>query len=407
MPYYQIRAVDSAGREISRTVEAENDAQLLSFLSFLNLTPVRIERRPDLVGRLSRLLNLRRIKRKDLVDLFENLHLLARSGVPLSTGMWDLAEDVENPAVKEMLQDIAYRIQSGLSISSAMARYERVFGSIAVSLIRIGEETGNLDRIFRDISEHYRRLEEFLSRVRQALIYPAFALTTITIALLFWLLYVLPKLAELFSNLRVELPAITVAVLHVSGFLQEYAPLAVALIAAAGLAFAVARSRSERFRYVTDRTLLRIPVVGSVLLSFNYAFFSEYMRLMVSAGVSLYDTLRTLETSFNNRVFRKAVGDLREHVTGGGTISEGMRRTRLFPSLMVRMVAVGEETGGLEEQLSYLAEYYYGKLDHITQNIAKVIEPLIIITVGTFMAVVMISLLLPIYDLIGQIGRSF
>jgi len=152
-----------------------------------------------------------------------------------------------------------------------MARYERVFGSIAVSLVRIGEETGNLDRIFRDISEHYRRMEEFLSRVRQALIYPAFALTTITIALLFWLLYVLPRLAELFSNLRVELPAITVAVLHVSGFLQEYAPLAVVLAVVSGLGFAVARSRSERFRYATDRMLLRVPVVGNVLLSFNYA----------------------------------------------------------------------------------------------------------------------------------------
>ncbi len=407
MPYYQIRAVDSSGREVTRTLEADSDAQLLSFLSFLNLTPVRISRRPDILGRLQSLAQRRRIKRRDLIDLFENLHLLARSGVSLGTGMWDLAEDVDNPAVRDMLQDIAYRVQSGLSVSSAMARYEGVLGSIAVSLIRIGEETGSLDRVFKDISEHYRRIEEFLSRVRQALIYPAFALLTVTVALLFWLLYVLPRLAELFSNLRVELPALTVAVLNISRFVQDYILFITAVAVLSLTAFLTARRKSERFRYLTDKLLLKLPVIRSVLLSFNYAFFSEYMRLMISAGVSLYDTLRTLEASFSNRVFRRAVGDLREHVTGGGRVSDGMKKTRIFPSLMVRMIAVGEETGGLDEQLRYLSEYYYGKLDHITQNMAKILEPVIIITVGVFMGLIMISLLLPIYDLIGQIGRSF
>ncbi len=144
-----------------------------------------------------------------------------------------------------------------------------------------------------------------------------------------------------------------------------------------------------------------------VLYNFNYAFFSEYMRLMITAGVPLIDTLETLRDSFNNRVFKRALAFMRDFVSEGGSISGGMRRTRLFPSLMVRMISVGEETGGLDDQLEYLSEYYYNKLDYITQNIAKIIEPVIIITVGGMMAIIMISLLLPIYDLISQIGRGF
>jgi len=407
MPYYAVKAVDSSGKVVTRAIEADNEVQLLSFLEFLNLTPVKVSRRPEILGRVQKALHFRNVKRKDLIDLFENLHLLAQSGVPLGVGLWDLAEDIENPAIKDMLHDVAYRIQSGLSISDALARYEDVLGSIAVNLVRIGEETGSLDRVFKDISEHYARIEDFISKVKQALIYPAFAVLTVTVALLFWLVYVLPKLAELFKGLNVQLPTITIVVMNISEFVKEYILYISASLVLISVIIFVLRKKNERFRYATDRLMLKVPILNMILYNFNYAFFSEYMRLLVSAGVSLYETLQTLEDSFHNRVFKRAMASMKESISGGSSISESMRRTQLFPSLMVRMIAVGEETGGLDDQLDYLARYYYNKLDYITQNIAKIIEPLIIITVGLFMAIIMVSLLLPIYDLISQIGRQF
>ncbi|MDQ7081925.1 MAG: hypothetical protein Q9N34_02185 [Aquificota bacterium] len=120
MPYYSVKAVDDYGREVRKTIEADNDLQLISFLDFLRLTPVKISRRPEFLGKLQKLLHFRRIKRKELIDLFENLHLLARSGIPLGTGLWDLAEDTDNPAIRDMLQDVAFRVQSGLSAISPL-----------------------------------------------------------------------------------------------------------------------------------------------------------------------------------------------------------------------------------------------------------------------------------------------
>lgn len=407
MPYYVVKAIDASGREVTRTLEAENEVQLLSFLDFLNLIPVKISKQPEFLGRFRKTLHFRKIKRKDLIDLFENLHLLAQSGVPLGVGLWDLAQDMENPAVKDMLEDIAYRLQTGLSISAAMQRYESTLGAIAVNLIKIGEETGSLDKVFKDIAEHYKRIEDFVSKVKQALIYPAFALFAVLGALVFWLLFVLPRIAELFATLQVELPTITVAVMEASKIFKEY----FYLFAVGGFLFValffLLRKKSERFRYITDKLFLKTPIISMILYTFNYAFFSEYMRLMVTSGVSLFDTFRIMESSFNNRVFKRAMEVIREHIAAGGSISEGMKRTLLFPALMVRMIAVGEETGGLDSQLEYLAQYYYNRLDYITQNIAKIIEPLIIMTVGGIMALIMISLLLPIYDLISQMGTRF
>ncbi len=406
MPYYVIKAIDDSGRQITKTVEAENEVQLLSFLDYLNLTPIKISTRPEVLGKFQHKLLIRRIKRRDLIDLFENLHLLAQSGVPLGTGLWDLAEDVDNPAIREMLHDVSYRVQSGQSLSKAMGRYEDVLGPIAVNLIRIGEETGTLDRVFKDISEHYARIEEFVSKTKQALIYPAFALTAISFALIFWLVYVLPKLANLFESMNVELPALTVFMMNLSEFVREYIFLILVALVISGLAFSILRKRNEKFRYFTDKVLINTPIVGNILRVFNYAFFSEYMRLMITSGVSLLEALEIIENSFNNRVFKKAMRIVREFVSTGGSISGGLRKTGVFPSLMVRMVSVGEETGALDEQLEYLSKHYHARLDYITQNLSKVIEPLVIIVVGLFMAIIMLSLLMPVYDLISQIGRQ-
>lgn len=402
--YYVVKAIDNSGRKVVRTLEADNEIQLLSFLDFLGLTPIRVSKRPSLVGKLSKSLQLKRIKRKELIDLFENLHLVAKSGVPIGIAIWDLAEDADNPAIKHMLYDVSYRIQSGISISEAMERHEGTLGSIAVSLIRIGEETGNLDRAFKDISEHYSRIEDFVGKAKQAFIYPAFAFFSILFAMTFWLVYVMPKLVSLFEELGVELPLATILLVRVSEFAQDYWLIITLSVFFFIILLIALRKKSEKFRYLTDKLLLKIPVVKSILYNFNYAFFAEYVRLMFAAGVAIHTIMSILETSFNNRVFRRAVSKIKSDIERGVSLGTAVQRSGVFTSLFVRMVKVGEETGALEEQLDYLSTHYYNRLDYITQNIAKFIEPVIIIVVGFFLAVVMISLLVPIYDLIGKIG---
>ncbi len=403
--YFLITAVDNTGKKVRKTLRAEDERLVLAFLDFMQLTPVKIWKFPGLIGKILSFIQYRKITRKDLIDLFNNMHLLIRAGVPLGLGLWELAQDVEKPAIRDMLHDIAFRIYVGESLSSAMERYEDIVGSLAVNIIKLGEQTGNLEGVLKDIAEHYAKIEDFYAKVKQALLYPAFTIIAITGALIFWLVYVLPKITELFETLQLELPAITRFVMAVSYFMKENFFIIIAIPIILFFLVIILRRTNETFRFYTDKLLLKIPIINVVITYFNLAFFSEYLRLMIVAGISIMEALDIIEKAIHNRVYSRAVAQMKRLISDGESISESMKATGVFPNLMVRMIAIGESSGALDEQLEYLARHYYEKLDYITQNIAKMIEPIVIMIVGGFMATIMISLLLPIYDLIAKIAN--
>ncbi|NPA16927.1 MAG: type II secretion system F family protein, partial [Aquificae bacterium] len=167
----------------------------------------------------------------------------------------------------------------------------------------------------------------------------------------------------------------------------------------------ILRMKNERFRYHTDKILLRLPVFGIILTNFNYAFFAEYIRLMIISGLPLYQALYIMETALKNTVFKNAIRNTRQQIEQGKSFSEALKEENVFSPLIIRMISIGEQAGGLDEQLEYISTYYYNKVDYLAQNIAKMIEPIVIGVVGGFMLIIMIGLIGPIYDLISQVSR--
>jgi len=407
MSYYLVWAVSEEGETFRKLIEAEDEVEVIGILERFRSIPTRIIKIPTLLGNFINYLRFRRIKRSDLIELFENLHVMIKSGVPLPDALEDIALETPNKVLKEILENLKFYLEAGLFLSQAMERYRKVFGDVAINLVAIGEETGELDKIFRDIAQHYARIEDFVSKTKQALIYPAFAITTVSFALIFWLVYVLPKMLSLFKEMNVEIPKATLALLYVSNFLKNYFLHIIVSILFLVILVLILRKKSYKFRYYTDLILLKIPVIRSILNYFYLAFFSEYFRLMITSGIPIDRILDTLEKAMGNEVYKKAIGIIKENIEAGISLSESIRRSGIFPIFLVRMVAVGEETGRLDEQFGYLSEHYYNRLNYITQNVAKVIEPLVIIVVGAFMAIIMISLLVPIYDLISKMSQQF
>ncbi len=406
MNTYRVKAVSNkTGAVVVETLDAENEVRLVQLLDFMGLTPLDIKK----VSPLERLITFplklfkAKVKRKDLIELYENLHLVVRSGLPLGEGIWELSEDTDKESLKVMLKAIAFSVQTGESLSEAVKKYKKVFGDISVNLIAIGEETGNLDKVFKDLSNYFSRIEDFYSKTKQALMYPAFATTSVVIAMLFWLVYVMPKVMEVFKTLNVELPTLTLYFLAFSNFVKKNFIWIILSILGAISTFFLLRKKSKTFKYYTDFLLLKIPIISSILSNFYYAFFSEYMKLMLGAGITLYDSLEGVKRAIGNSVIREAIEKIKEGIERGDGLGVSMRETKRFPSLMVRMVSVGEDTGNLEEQFQYLSEHYYAKLDYITQNIAKMIEPIVLGFVGLFMALILLSFLAPVYDLITKI----
>ncbi|SNZ02904.1 general secretion pathway protein F/type IV pilus assembly protein PilC [Persephonella hydrogeniphila] len=402
---YMIEALDRDGNKQKKLVQVELEEDIFRFLEFSGLIPLKIKKVPEFYRYINIRKYLYRIKKQEIIEVLENLHLIVKSGIPVINGLMDIAEDTDNPLLKDMLLDMAYRVQMGYTLSRAFQIYENYFSSVVVSLVNIGEETGSLDKTLKDASEHLKKIEDIKAKTKQALIYPTFAFVSVFGALLFWLVYVLPKIIDAFKQFNITLPPTTIFIMYVSDFTRKYMVYFAVFLFIGGIIVKILRDKNEKFRYYTDKILLRLPVFGIILTNFNYAFFAEYIRLMIVSGIPLYQALYIMENASKNMVFKVAVKNTREKIEQGKSFSESLREEDVFSPLIIRMISIGEQAGRLDEQLEYISNYYYNKVDYLSQNIAKMIEPIVIGIVGGFMLVIMIGLVGPIYDLISEVSK--
>ncbi|ACO03462.1 MAG TPA: type II secretion system F family protein [Persephonella sp.] len=405
MRFYLIEAIDQEGKKQKKVLSVTDESEIFPLLEFSGLIPLKIKKLPDYYRYLNIRKYIYRIKRQEIIEVLENLHLIVKSGLPINTGLMDLAEDAENPSLKEMLFDMAFKIQAGETLSQAAESYRDIFSDVVISLFKIGEETGSLDKTLKDAAEHLKKIEDLKAKTKQALIYPAFAFFSVLGAMIFWLVYVLPKIIDAFKDFNIELPATTVFIMKTSDFLRSYGIFLVVVIFILFILLQMLRKKNEKIRIETDRLILKIPVIGIIIENFNYAFFAEYVRLMIQAGLPLYQALNIMENAIRNYVFKTAIRNSRNEIELGRSFSDSLKKENVFSPLIIRMISIGEQTGALDEQLDYISNYYYNKVEYISQNIAKMIEPIIIGVVGGFMLIVMLGFIGPIYDLISQIGR--
>ncbi len=405
MRTYLVEVIDREGNKQRKIFSVETEDEIFRALEFAGLFPVKIRRLPSFFIYLNPIKILYRIKPQEIIETLENLHLIVKSGIPVIQGLMDLAEDADNPALKELLQDMAYKVQAGYSLSRAFEAHPEVFSSVIVSLIKIGEETGNLEKTLKDAAEHLKKIQDIKAKTKQALIYPSFAFFSVLGALIFWLVYVLPKVIDAFKEFNVQLPTTTIFIMYMSEYTQKYLWITILMLIVSFIILKILRNKNEKIRYQTDKLLLKTPVFGVIITNFNYAFFAEYLRLMIISGVPLYQALYIMEGAVKNRVFKTAIKNTREKIEIGRPFSESLKEEGVFSPVITRMISIGEQAGQLDEQLNYISNYYYNKVDYLAQNISKMIEPIIIGIVGAFMLIIMLGLIGPIYDLISQVSK--
>jgi len=408
MPYYSIEAVDREGNIIKKVIEVENEIDIKDLLQRDGLFLVDYKPASDFIVKLKKINPFKRkkIKAVEIVELFENLHLMIKAGVPVSVAINDLSKEMQNKHLKFILEDIYKIITSGGSLYEGFSKYKNVFGDVILTLVKVGEETGGLEKVLKDAAVYLKRIEDIKAKTKQALIYPSFTFVAVLGSMIFWMVYVLPKMLEAFQNFNIDLPITTKILIWMSEFTRKYIVFIIIFTILFFIALKILRKTNREIKFHTDRILLRLPVIGIILTYFNYAFISEYMMLMVKAGVNLSRILEILGNSLGNEVFKRGVINARDLITGGESLSQAFRKQNLYSPMIIRMLDVGENTGQLEEQLSYISNYYYEKVDYISQNIAKMIEPLLISFVGIFMLIIILGLMGPIYNLVSAVGKS-
>jgi type II secretory pathway component PulF len=402
---FLVENIDSAQRRSYSLYDEENISALLKHLSRHRIIPLSIREVP---GFFAPFLPAARVKvsPEEVIELIESLHLVIKSGLPLYSGLRDLAEDVDNPKFKKMLITVSEEINSGKSLSAAFKPYEKALDAMIINLIHIGEETGQLQVTLERGAQFLKRTLALKKKAKQALIYPSFAFTTVSAAMLVWMLYVLPQMTDLFKQMNVELPPLTLFLMAASQFLTNYIGYMAIGVVVIIIAFKVLHKKYQRVRFHTDQYILKIPIIKQIVSGFNMAFIAEYLRLALVSGVPLFNALEILKNNIQNEVFQKALISTHRDVSRGLQLSESFKKTGLFSPFMLRMMSVGEASGNLDSQLELIASHYNEKVDYYAENIGKVIEPVVLIFVGGFMALVMVGLMGPMYDLVGQMGNK-
>ncbi|RLB37065.1 MAG: type II secretion system F family protein [Deltaproteobacteria bacterium] len=346
----------------------------------------------------------KRLPRSFQAEFLSNLSFMLSSGVTLTTALEEAAKGSERPEFEHDIKEVVFRIQGGATFSEAAANYPHIFPKTVVHLIRIGEETGKLDRTLMDASEHLKRIDEIISDTKQALMYPSFVFIAMGAGLIFWFYYVVPKIVMLFREMDVELPTLTLWLIAISNFIRANILIILAAFGLLILFFGSGYKRSRRVRKAVDKVALKLPISSSIVNASSLAFVTEYFSLLLNVGIDLMQSMKILRESIKNEVFKDKVEEVRESISKGEGIAGAFRKAQIFPSFVVRMIHVGEESGTLPEQLSRIAENYRKKLSVLVASIGKMIEPIVLVVAGGIFAIIIGGLFLPIYDLISKIS---
>ena len=404
MPFFAYKAIDNTGLVVKGFVEESNIEVAYSSITSSGLHILNVRRSSRALDLYLQKLRSWGIKNRDVIEFASNLAVMLRAGLPLTTSLSDIIETMDNKRFKSKLIDIKRSIELGSGFSIALSQHKDVFPEMFVNLIAVGEETGRLDESLSDVAIHLQRMEDLRSAIIRALMYPVFALLGTFGALLFWLVYVLPQMSELFVSMDIELPALTKFLMVASDYSQANWHLffVVPVAIYAGIKML---SQIERTRYYIDAAKLRIPIVKLILHNMLLALFAEQLRILVAAGITIDRAFDIMIKVINHAVFKKALIEIRESILLGSKISEAIKKHKtLFPNLVIRMISIGESTGNLNEQLNYLSEYFLKKLDDISDKLGKLIEPIIILVIGAIFVIIILGLLSPIYDLVAGVG---
>jgi type II secretory pathway component PulF len=283
-------------------------------------------------------------------------------------------------------------------------KHERLFPFVVRHMIAIGEETGNLDGMLRKAADHLLHIHEIVSGTKRAFMYPSFLLVVVFLAVVFWFWYVVPQLVSLFLDLGIDLPAPTRILLIVSDWFQEWFLLFMLGLSFSVVLLGVLRRYSSRVRYGVSYLALQTPVLNSILKTSIVARATEYMGIMIGAGLGVLRSLELVTNATGNEVFKRRLAAVQNSIKAGSTLSVSLRRHQALDPFAVRMIAVGEMTGKLDDQTAYVANLYREKLNGLVQVLSKTLEPIIMTFLGVMFAVIIAGLLLPVYDLISQIG---
>ena len=340
------------------------------------------------------------VRSKDVSTFTRQFATMISAGLPLVQCLQALGQQAERKRFQEIITRVAADVEGGSTLSEAMARHPKVFDELYVNLVHVGEIGGVLDSMLARLAIYMEKSDALKHRVRTAMIYPILVVTVALGVVTFLLIFIIPIFTKFYDQAGVPLPAPTQLVVSLSRFINGWGGVGLVVGAIAGGFLFRMWYRTDQGRTTVDRFLLRAPIFGVLLRKIAVARFTRTLSALISGGVPILDALRITAKTAGNRIVENAVMEARERVTAGQTLGEPLRQSKVFPAMVVQMVQVGEQTGRLDDMLSKVADYYEDEVDVAVSGLTALIEPIMIVFLGIVVGGIVISMYLPIFQVI-------
>jgi type IV pilus assembly protein PilC len=396
---FQWKGVNRAGQKTSGELKGTNVAEIRSILKAQGVTPKSVRKKSAALFKFDPKINA-----MDIAMVTRQVATMLAAGVPLVTTLELLGRGHEKPKMRELLGVIISDVQSGIPLSNALRPHRRYFDDLYVDLVAAGEHSGALDIVFDRIAIYKEKAEALKSKIKKAMFYPAAVVVVAVGVTVLLLLFVVPQFEDIFAGFGAELPAFTQLVLKISRGLQASWHLFFAAIFISIFLFVRAHRNSQMVRDRVDEMVLKIPAIGDILHKGAMARFARTLATTFSAGVPLIDGLESAAGASGNAVYRKALLKVKQEVISGMQMNVAMRTTNLFPDMLIQMVMIGEESGSLDNMLNKVATIYEMQVDDAVDGLSSLIEPIMMVVIGTVVGGLIIAMYLPIFQMGNIVG---
>jgi type IV pilus assembly protein PilC len=396
MSVFEYTARTATGEETIGTIDASSREEVVQQLRKNRMMVVRVrEQRKRKKGG--------RVPIRDTVVFTRQFATMVNSGLPLVQALDILARQTENKILSEVTKQVVYDVESGNTLADALAKHPNAFSQLYVNMVAAGEAGGILDTIMLRLATFLEKNDAIIRKVKGAMVYPSVIFSVAILAVLVLLIFVIPTFQNMFASVNLELPLPTRLVIAMSAFLQGFWW---GIIGAGVILFFGIRSyyRTENGKLVIDKTLLGFPVLGDLLRKSSVSRFTRTLGTLLASGVSILDGLEITARTAGNRVIHDAVMESRGSIAGGETIAGPLEKSGVFPPMVTSMIAVGEATGGLDEMLSKIADFYDDEVDAAVSTLLSLMEPVMIVFLGVIVGGMIVAMYLPIFDMINAVG---
>jgi type IV pilus assembly protein PilC len=385
---------DRKGNKIKGKSMATNEAAVRADLRRQGVVPSRIKKQSQ--GLFS---GGGKVTPADIAVFMRQLATMLAAGIPVVQSFEIVGNGHDNPAMQKLILSIKSDVEGGSSLAEALAKHPLYFDDLVLNLVEAGEQAGALETLLDKIATYKEKTEALKKKIKKALTYPAAVLVVAFVVTTILLIFVIPAFEDLFKGFGADLPTFTRMVIDLSVFVREQGVILAGLLAAGISSFFYFKKRSRQMRHFLDRMSLKIPVIGPILQKAAIARYARTLSTMFAAGVPLVEALESVAGATGNIVYENAVLQMRDEVATGQRLQQSMENTDLFPNMVIQMIAVGEESGSLDEMSAKVADFYEEDVDNAVDNLSSLLEPLIMAILGVLVGGLVVAMYLPIFKM--------